>query len=143
VLWHLTMSPDGFIAGPNHEMAWMSGISFRPGLVDEYIETTGAVLGGRHGWDAAGDSRRTVAPGTDRSSSSPTTRRTRRPPTQGLGLGLYLARGIVEAHGGILNVESHVGAGTTFRLAVPLIAARLRFRGHGGVVRGAYDQPRP
>lgn len=57
MLWHLTMSLDGFIAGPNHEMAWMSGISFRPGLVDEYIETTGAMLGGRHGWDAAGDSR--------------------------------------------------------------------------------------
>jgi len=31
--------------------------SFRPGLVDEYVETTGAVLGGRDGWDVAGDSR--------------------------------------------------------------------------------------
>jgi dihydrofolate reductase len=35
----------------------MSGISSRPGLVEEYVETTGAVLGGRDGWDAAGDSR--------------------------------------------------------------------------------------
>ena len=34
----------------------MTGISFRPGLVDEYVETTGAVLGGRDGWDRAGDS---------------------------------------------------------------------------------------
>jgi hypothetical protein len=35
VLWHFTMSLDGFVAGPNHEMEWMTGISFRPGLVGE------------------------------------------------------------------------------------------------------------
>ena len=57
VLWHFTMSLDGFVAGPNHEMDWMTGISSRPGLVEEYVQTTGAVLGGRKGWDAAGDSR--------------------------------------------------------------------------------------
>ena len=58
VLWHFTMSLDGFVAGPNHAMDWMTGTSFRPGLVDEYVETTGAVLGGRDGWDAAvGDHR--------------------------------------------------------------------------------------
>jgi len=51
VLWHFTMSLDGFVAGPNHEMDWVSGVSFRPGLVKEYVETTGAVLGGRNGWD--------------------------------------------------------------------------------------------
>jgi len=51
VLWHFTMSLDGFVAGPNHEMDWMTGTSFRPGLVEEYVETTGAVLGGRDGWD--------------------------------------------------------------------------------------------
>ncbi len=52
VLWSFTMSLDGFVAGPNHEMGWMTGITARPGLIDEYIETTGAVLGGRDGWDA-------------------------------------------------------------------------------------------
>lgn len=52
VLWHFTMSLDGFVAGPKHEMDWMTGISFRRGLVDEYVETTGAVLAGRNGWDA-------------------------------------------------------------------------------------------
>jgi dihydrofolate reductase len=58
VLWHFTMSLDGFVAGRNHAMDWMTGISFRRGLVAEYVETTGAVLGGRSGWDAAtGDSR--------------------------------------------------------------------------------------
>ena len=55
VLWHFTMSLDGFVAGPNHEMDWMSGISSRPGLVEEYVETTGAVLGGRDGFDAYPD----------------------------------------------------------------------------------------
>ena len=58
VLWHFTMSLDGFVAGSNHEMGWMTGISFRPGLVEEYVDTTGAVLGGRDGWDAVvGDHR--------------------------------------------------------------------------------------
>ncbi|MFG2053073.1 dihydrofolate reductase family protein [Micromonospora sp. NPDC048930] len=55
VLWHFTMSLDGFVAGPHHEMDWMTGTSFRPGLVQEYAETTGAVLGGRDGWDAFPD----------------------------------------------------------------------------------------
>jgi hypothetical protein len=55
VLWHFTMSLDGFVAGPNHEMDWMTGTSVRPGLVQEYVETTGAVLGGRDGWDHVPD----------------------------------------------------------------------------------------
>jgi dihydrofolate reductase len=57
VLWHFTMSLDGFVAGPNHETDWITGAPSRPGLIDEYVQTTGAVLGGRDGWDAAGDSR--------------------------------------------------------------------------------------
>ncbi|MEU5534407.1 dihydrofolate reductase family protein [Streptomyces sp. NPDC020362] len=55
VLWHFTMSLDGFVAGPNHAMDWMTGVSLRPGLVEEYAGTTGAVLGGRDGWDAHPD----------------------------------------------------------------------------------------
>lgn len=43
--------------------------------------------------------------------------------TRGLGLGLYLARGIAEAHGGTLTVDSLPGEGATFRLAVPLLSA--------------------
>jgi dihydrofolate reductase len=58
VLWHFLVSLDGFVAGPNHEMDWMTGFSVRPGLHAEYIETTGAVLAGRSGFDSAiGDSR--------------------------------------------------------------------------------------
>ena len=57
VLWHFLMSLDGFVAGPNHEMDWMTGMSVRPGLHAEYIETTGAVLGGRDGWDVVNANR--------------------------------------------------------------------------------------
>jgi dihydrofolate reductase len=52
VLWSFMMSLDGFVAGPNYEMGWMTGFTVRPGLIDEYIRSTGAVLGGRDGWDA-------------------------------------------------------------------------------------------
>jgi dihydrofolate reductase len=57
VLWHFTMSLDGFVAGPDHEMDWMAGCSLRPGLVEEYVATTGAVLGGRDGWSVVSDHR--------------------------------------------------------------------------------------
>ena len=55
VLWHFTMSLDGYVAGPRHAMDWMTGFSHRPGLTQEYVETTGAVLGGRDGFDAYPD----------------------------------------------------------------------------------------
>ena len=58
VLVTFTMSLDGFVAGPNHEMGWMTGFTIRPGLIDEYIESTGAVLGGRAGWDGVVGDRR-------------------------------------------------------------------------------------
>src|SRR5438067_4030970 len=58
VLWTFTMSLDGFVAGPNHEMGWMTGFTTNPGLIDEYIQSTGAVLGGRAGWDAFGGNTR-------------------------------------------------------------------------------------
>jgi dihydrofolate reductase len=58
VLWHFTMSLDGFVTGANHTMDWMTGFSNRPGLEEEYVETTGAGLAGRDGFDSAiGDSR--------------------------------------------------------------------------------------
>lgn len=55
VLWHFSMSLDGFVAGAGHSMDWMPEATNRPGLVEEYIQTTGAVLGGRDGWDAFPD----------------------------------------------------------------------------------------
>ncbi len=37
----------------------------------------------------------------------------------GLGLGLYIAREIVDAHGGTMQVDSQPGAGTTFTVELP------------------------
>jgi signal transduction histidine kinase len=40
----------------------------------------------------------------------------------GSGLGLYIVREIVAAHGGTLAVESALGCGTTFTMTLPTIA---------------------
>lgn len=56
VLMHFSMSLDGFVAGPGHSMDWMrEDATNGPGLLEEYVETTGAVLGGRDGGDAFPD----------------------------------------------------------------------------------------
>ncbi len=44
----------------------------------------------------------------------------------GTGLGLALARSVVEAHGGRLTARSAVGRGTTFTVALPQRAAARR-----------------
>ena len=40
----------------------------------------------------------------------------------GLGLGLYIAKGVVEAHGGSLRAESRPGEGSTFFVSLPVAA---------------------
>lgn len=44
---------------------------------------------------------------------------------EGTGLGLSISHGIVEAHGGRLEVESAPGAGTTFSVILPVAAPHL------------------
>jgi signal transduction histidine kinase len=40
---------------------------------------------------------------------------------EGLGLGLFIAREIVNAHGGRIEVESTIGSGATFTVRLPLL----------------------
>jgi len=44
---------------------------------------------------------------------------------QGTGLGLSICYGIVEAHGGRIEVESKVNQGTTFRVFLPVLSPHL------------------
>ncbi|WP_408891453.1 GAF domain-containing sensor histidine kinase [Myxococcus faecalis] len=46
-------------------------------------------------------------------------RPTTRAPGSGVGLGLSITRGIVEAHGGTVSVRSQLGLGTTFTFSLP------------------------
>ncbi len=45
---------------------------------------------------------------------------------EGTGLGLSITYGIVERHGGSINVESRLGEGTTFTVRLPIDAGRPR-----------------
>lgn len=38
----------------------------------------------------------------------------------GMGLGLFICKGIVEQHGGLIWVDSRIGAGSTFHVALPV-----------------------
>ena len=48
---------------------------------------------------------------------------TTKPPGVGTGLGLPLCRGIIEEHGGRMDVESQPGQGTVFRVVLPVPTA--------------------
>ncbi len=76
---------------------------------------------------------------------------TTKSPGEGTGLGLYIAYGIVKAHGGSIDVRSRPGAGTTFTIelpacpppAAPAEAAEMSApsRGKGGTVLVVDDEP--
>jgi signal transduction histidine kinase len=43
----------------------------------------------------------------------------------GIGLGLYLAKSVVEQMGGAIAVESEVGRGSTFTVSLPVWSSRV------------------
>jgi dihydrofolate reductase len=51
ILWHTTMSLDGFIAGPADGMDWVFRYDGPNAEVDEVIRGTGALLVGRRSYD--------------------------------------------------------------------------------------------
>jgi signal transduction histidine kinase len=64
-------------------------------------------------------------PGISRADQTRIFRRFERLPSAegsagGLGLGLYITRQIIEAHGGTVRLESRLGAGATFTCTLPL-----------------------
>src|SRR5262249_27203990 len=46
-------------------------------------------------------------------------------PTHGTGMGLSIARGIIEAHGGRIWVDSQVGSGSKFSFSIPIESKRI------------------
>lgn len=59
----------------------------------------------------------------------------------GIGLGLFICRAIVRAHGGSLSVESSPGSGSTFHVNVPTVPSRIaESRVQSGRAAGEDDQ---
>jgi dihydrofolate reductase len=50
VIWHVTMSLDGFIAGPGDSMDWVFDYTGPNEAVEEVLRTTGALLIGRRSY---------------------------------------------------------------------------------------------
>jgi two-component system, NtrC family, sensor kinase len=60
---------------------------------------------------------------------------TTKPAGQGTGLGLSVSYGIIESHGGRIEVRSSLGSGATFVISLPVAAAERApvVEHHGGV----------
>jgi signal transduction histidine kinase len=87
--------------------------------VDAFVRDSSACI-------AVGDTGIGIAPSEQNEIFEPFYRsqRDKRFP-QGMGLGLSIARDLVQAHGGSLRVESAPGKGSRFTILLPFDAAKL------------------
>jgi signal transduction histidine kinase len=53
---------------------------------------------------------------------------------KGAGLGLAIAKGLIEAHLSRLNVESELGAGSSFWFTIPAANGGAKVAGNGGML---------
>lgn len=53
VVWHITMTVDGYIAGPGDDMDWMGSYELESPVGTQVIQNTGAILAGRRWHDLA------------------------------------------------------------------------------------------
>ena len=60
---------------------------------------------------------------------------------RGTGLGLMIVQRVVRAHGGRIELESHIGRGTTFRIWLPLHERRPRLLEQKSTVESSSSSP--
>lgn len=60
--------------------------------------------------------------------------------TKGTGLGLFIAKSIIDAHGGRIWVESSPGHGATFRFTLRCATATMSTSGHEELARSLADR---
>lgn len=109
VLWHVTMSVDGFIAGPEHDMDWVFEQPAPPEASAGVAPRVGAILCGRHTYDVG---QRDVGKGSgaafEGAWSGPEFVLTTRPPEPPAGTRTFLSGDI---HAAVATARAAAGDG--------------------------------